>query len=381
MTESIFVLRAGGSVTKVCQADYDSEALLQELLAKHPDLLAGEQIDSASPRRWILVSREMAIPDQDASAGRWSLDHLFLDQDGIPTLVEVKRSTDTRIRREVIGQVLDYAANAILYWTAEEIQARVDYRCKIDSEDPDEALLVLLEQDHSPDEFWQLVKTNLQAGRIRIVFVADTIPPELRRVVEFLNTQMDPAEVIAIEVKQYVGDDLQTLVPRVVSRTETTRKRKPSGSSSGKTWDRESFLLDLQQRKDLQHSSIAEKCLAWSESHGLRVGWGHGKYDGSFYPWFDGEHGSIPLFSVWTYGRIEIPFQYMSTPPYDEGPMREQLARQLSEIPEVTIPVDAINRRPSFPLDKLLPADSLALFLRVFDEMIDQINRHQALPQ
>jgi hypothetical protein len=26
-------------------------------------------------------------------AGRWSLDHLFLDQDAIPTLVEVKRGT------------------------------------------------------------------------------------------------------------------------------------------------------------------------------------------------------------------------------------------------------------------------------------------------
>jgi len=29
----------------------------------------------------------------------WALDHLLLDQDAIPTLVEVKRSSDTRIRK------------------------------------------------------------------------------------------------------------------------------------------------------------------------------------------------------------------------------------------------------------------------------------------
>jgi hypothetical protein len=36
-----------------------------------------------------------------------------LDQDAILTIVEVKRSTDTHVRREVVGQMLDYAANAV----------------------------------------------------------------------------------------------------------------------------------------------------------------------------------------------------------------------------------------------------------------------------
>jgi len=52
----------------------------------------------------------------------WFVDHLLIDQDGIPTLVEVKRSTDTRIRREVVGQMLDYAANAVVYWPVETIK-------------------------------------------------------------------------------------------------------------------------------------------------------------------------------------------------------------------------------------------------------------------
>ena len=44
--------------------------------------------------------------------------------DANPTLVEVKRSSDTRERREVVGQMLDYAANAVVYWPIETIRAR-----------------------------------------------------------------------------------------------------------------------------------------------------------------------------------------------------------------------------------------------------------------
>ena len=96
---------------------YDSEAILQELLERYPSLLAGDEAPGERPRAWVLVEREAGVGPRDEGAGdRWWVDHLFLDQDGVPTLVEVKRSTDSRIRREVVGQMLDYAANALAYW-------------------------------------------------------------------------------------------------------------------------------------------------------------------------------------------------------------------------------------------------------------------------
>lgn len=112
MSGRIFLLNDQNQTELIAmeEALYDSEKLLQEMLAKHTDLLAGEQIDSKNPRRWLLITREMAVPDEKDGAARWSLDHLFLDQDGVPTLIEVKRSTDSRIRREVVGQMLDYVA-------------------------------------------------------------------------------------------------------------------------------------------------------------------------------------------------------------------------------------------------------------------------------
>ncbi len=202
MSGGIYLVQGDGQLVEMTEQDYASEDRLQELLAEYPNLLAGDQIDSNEPRRWLLVSREVSLASEEDGVGRWSVDHLFLDQDAIPTIVEVKRSTDTRIRREVVGQMLDYAANAVVYWPVERLRAQLE----AGREDYEQALTELLEvTEASPEEFWQKVKTNLQAGNVRLIFVADEIPTELRRIVEFLNQQMDPAEVLAVEIKQYVS--------------------------------------------------------------------------------------------------------------------------------------------------------------------------------
>ena len=248
MKGGIFLIQDDGQLIEMSEQKYDSEDLLQELLAKYPNLLAGDQIDSTSPRRWLLISRELGVPSEEEGGGRWSLDHLFLDQDGIPTLVEVKRSSDTRLRREVVGQMLDYAANAVVYWPVETIRTKFETNYEVNNIDPKTALIELVGADTDQEEFWQKVKTNLQAGKVRLVFVADEIPSELRRVVEFLNEQKDPAEVLAVEISQYVAEGLKTLVPRVIGQTEEAQRKKSSGRRTMKQWDETSFFQDLEGR-------------------------------------------------------------------------------------------------------------------------------------
>jgi Phage terminase, small subunit len=105
------------------------------------------------PKRWVLIDRESAVPDSEAAAGRWSVDHLFLDQDGVPTLVEVKRSSDTRIRREVVGQLIDYAANAVVYWPLETLRSSFDSRLEREGRDADVELAAVLEPDADPEVY------------------------------------------------------------------------------------------------------------------------------------------------------------------------------------------------------------------------------------
>ncbi len=227
----IYVERDGGYV-QMTEQHYLSEAVLQELLASNPGLLDGD--NEASDRRWLLVNREVPVPDhEEADSGRWSVDHLFLDQDGVPTLVEVKQSTNTQIRREIVGQLIEYAANAAVNWSIESIRGAFYSRERADGAATAEDELDQFLSGEDIESFWEQVKTNLAAGKLRLVFVADEFPRETVRIVEFLNGQMSPAEVLAVEVRQFVevDGDRRTLVPRTVGQTEAARvaktRRKP----------------------------------------------------------------------------------------------------------------------------------------------------------
>ncbi|MDV6012286.1 hypothetical protein [Haloechinothrix sp. LS1_15] len=204
---------------------YPDEDALQDLLARCPDLLAGARINPADPRRWLLVTREAGVPAVEGGGAHWAIDHLFLDQDAIPTFVEVKRSTDTRIRREVVGQMLDYAANGLRYWPAEELRMRLAKRLGSAAE-ADHAVDGLTGVDDAADEYWERVASNLRSGWVRMVFVADQLPQELRTVIEFLNEQLSLAEVVGIEIRQYEGHGHRALVPQVVGMTATAQQAK-----------------------------------------------------------------------------------------------------------------------------------------------------------
>lgn len=135
----------------------------------------------------MLLSREQGLADEAAGSERWSVDHLFADRDGTPTLIEVKRSSDTRIRREVVEQLLEYAANAVEHWRADQLRARFADACAERGTDSATELRGLLGEDCDPEACWEALETNLKVGRLRLVFVSDRISRELARIVEFLN--------------------------------------------------------------------------------------------------------------------------------------------------------------------------------------------------
>jgi hypothetical protein len=230
MSDSIFLVGDDGSLTEVTSTAYDAEAELQKLLADHIDLLPGSQINQDSPRRWLLIKREAGVPDHEGGGGWWSVDHLAVDQDGVPTFVEVKRASDTRARREVVAQMLDYAANGSVFWTPGQLRGWFEGD---DRQGAMERLMGLLdpfegEPEAVADAFWQAVGTNLREGRIRLVFVADEIPASLARLVEFLNEQMPRVEVLAVEIRQYrqAGSSTGALVPRLVGQTARAQAAK-----------------------------------------------------------------------------------------------------------------------------------------------------------
>lgn len=243
-----------GELIEMTEHSYEYESVLQENLADFPRLLAGDQMTPGTPREWALVAREAAVPDREGGNERWSADHLFVDQDSVPTLVEVKRAQDTRIRREVVGQMFDYISHACIYWEADTLRQRFTETWESRGRTPDEILSELTD-DSDFDKFWDRVEANLRSKRIRLLFVADEIPNELKRVIEFLNEELSSVEVFAIEVSQYRGSDRKAFVPRLYGQTEEARGKKSSTTRPNNTED--DLLADINEK--LQNGDLKDE--------------------------------------------------------------------------------------------------------------------------
>ena len=375
MSGGIYLLQNDGKLVEMREQEYDNEDILQKLLADYPNLLAGDLIDHDAPRRWLLIRREVAVPSGEINQSLMSLDHLFLDQDAIPTLVEVKRSSDIRIRREVVGQMLDYAANAVVNWSIEEIRGRYSAACEANNLDPNLEIQAFIGEGFTADEFWKKAEENLSAGKIRLLFVADEIPVDLRRIVEFLNKQMNPAEVLAVEIKQYSGDGIKTLVPRVYGQTIETQEKSKKGSMVQKQWDEDAFFIELTNKTDEESIKAARAILDWAKSK-TQVWWGKGSRTGSFVPYIYYEGVQHQLFAVYTYGKVEIYFYwYTYKPPFDDEAKRLSLLEKLNKIEGVNIPKDAIAKRPPISLRILDNQEKINQFLDAFNWYLDVIKQ------
>jgi hypothetical protein len=275
--------------------------------------------------------------------------------------------------------MLDYTSNAVTCWPTAWIRSRFEQSCGTSGSDSVVLLRDFLQPDQSlddaaslPDRFWQTVDTNLRAGRIRLVFVADVIPPELRRIVEFLGSQMKPAEVLAIEVKQYVGPGFKTLVPTVIGGRV--------GPLVHGNWDRGTFFAELRANKGNDIAVIAEKILAWAEGKLPYIWWGTGAQTGSFYAGLKTQSHTYEIFSVWTYGRIYIEFQrLMRLPAFKDEKQRLELARRLNQIPGVDIALDRIAKMPALDLVTLSDPARLDQFFDALTWCISEIETAERL--
>ena len=373
MSSGVFVIKKDGSLVEMKQTDYDSEDVLQKLLADYPNLLAGNLIDEVIPRKWLLISREYGIPDDEHAGNRWAIDHLFLDQDGIPTLVEVKRSSDTRVRREVVGQMLEYAANAVSYWNIEQIKSKFESRCELENQDPKQTWNDQFQLEDSYEEYWGKVNDNLQTGKIRLLFIADIIPLELRQIVEFLNTQMNPAEVLALEIKQYIGKDQSTLIPRLYGQTSKTQARKKI-ISKGERWTKQTILAAIEERVGQQIAETANIIMTWTETHIDRIDYGSGFRNGSYIPFLKIEDDGFWSYVIWSSGIVEIQFQYIKNQVHNGGlERRTELLNRLNSIKGVYLENNRIDKRPSFPLSVLNNKVSLDQFYAIWEDYFEEI--------
>ena len=280
------------------------EDALQTLLQHYPQVIPGKQIDPGSdnPPRFVLLRREMPI-------GGWSLDHLYVDQQGTLTLVETKLIQNPESRREVIGQIIEYAANAREIWTTSRARELAnDFWSKQGKEI--DALLMEEFGIEDIEAFWETVEDNLKHGQVRLILASDELHPAVRRMIEYLNDEMQNAEVLGLELRCYGDDPNQiVLVPRLVGLTEATRQQKGHRMASSGHTSKQEFLdscpegirpffvsaLEKAERKDI--------IIYWGKKgFSFRVLTESGEPNSVFYGYPPGAHGRAYSF-VWGIAR------------------------------------------------------------------------------
>lgn len=370
---TIFHIDENNQAVQLHEIKYESEDLLQRLVEQYPDILAGEQINPDNPRKWILISREMGVPGHEGGSDQWFLDHLFVDQDGIPTFVEVKRSTDTRIRREVVAQMLDYAANASVYWPISRLrQAFEEYY--------DDSATALYDNlgiaPGEEDAYWGKVDSNLRLGKLRLLFVADEIPASLQRIIEFLNGQMTDTEVLGLEIKQYVSASNQrTLVPKLIGKTSSSVQVKKSQKFE---WNQEAYLDRVENVSGEAVSQVCESLLQDFTQMGCYIYWGQGSKQAGFVPIYAGKQ-KHQLIAVYCYGaktKVEIYFQHFKAP-FDSDEKKKELVSKFNSITGIQLSDSVLNKRPSIDCNILATKENYKRFLEIYREMIAEIQKYE----
>ncbi len=150
--------------------------------------------------------------------------------------------------------------------------------------------------------YWSLVEQNLRNGKLRLLFVADELPREVRRIIEFLNDKMRDVEVLGVELRQYVGLNLRALVPRVIGQTEMTRNQKSNPGLPKKT------TISIDNFCSVCPDEVRpyfNQMIAEAEHRGLMVYWGSKGF--SLRSVMSGEKSRQTLFLCWPPGLYSGP--------------------------------------------------------------------------
>lgn len=303
---------------------YDAEDVLQRLLATDARLLGGAASGEASSRRWILIRREALV--RGASGQQWSADHLFVDDEAVPTVVEVKRSTNSQVRREVVGQLIEYIANLRASTSADELRSAYEAGVLGRDGEPEQALQQALGVTMTADEYWAAVGENLARGRIRGFVVADVIPEEARRIIEYLNEQLGDSRFLALEVPQFTAvNGVTTLVPQIVAGS-LEPPVKPTNARPGAQWDADRLVAAIEEKGQPGAAVAARSLLRWASDRHLEARFGRGGEWGTatFVVPIPGEPRVV---TIWVPGTLQWPFGGYRAPLDNEERGRELLAR------------------------------------------------------
>jgi len=193
------------------------ESWLQKLIFENPSLLPVSEIEP--------VFGPLVAIGREVSTNVGFIDNLFISPQGYLTIVETKLWRNPEARREVVGQIIDYAKELSL-WSFDRLDQTVRAFFKNKKFGVIEALRSIediAEEDES--DIIDSITRNLQRGRLLLLIVGDGIRESTEAMAEFLSQTPQLHFCLAlIELQVFkIGEDM-LVIPQIVTRTrEITR--------------------------------------------------------------------------------------------------------------------------------------------------------------
>ncbi len=257
---------------------------------------------------------------------------------------------------------------------------RADILCK----EPQTDQWVLIENqlertDHT--HLGQIITYAAGLNAVTVVWIAASFTEEHRAALDWLNEITgEGADFFGVQVELYrIGDSPAAPHFTFASKPNAWSKRVLRRDGEGRQWDEESFFAELEKRAPAGVVP-ARRLLDWTKQNMPDIYWGRGARSGSFFPGL--QLGSIwqGAFAVWTYGRLELQFQWMrKRPVFDDDEKRLDLLRRLNDEADLGIPEDGVDFRPAVDLDIFADHPSrLEALLNVFDWYVGELKAFHA---
>ena len=292
------LVQPDGSITKPRRIPFTEKAFeegwLQELIRAHPELLPVTEIEPAFAPL-VSVGREVTT-----KVG--SIDNLYLSPQGYLTIVETKLWRNPEARRQVVGQIIDYAKE-VSRWSYEDLENRVRaYNQRFRGSNLgifDTLQLVEPMEETDEQAIVDIISRNLKQGRFLLLVVGDGIHESVEAMADFLNQTPQLYFTLAlVEFQVYeLGEDKDKsllVIPQIVARTkEITRAIvRVEGKAEGiivdippepekpmrTTISEEDFFDVLSQNVKPELVNFARQIIEDVENLGCRVEWKQASY-------------------------------------------------------------------------------------------------------
>ena len=274
------------------------ENWLQKIIHKNPQILPIDDIESGFAPL-ISLGREIST-----SVGY--IDNLYISPNGYLTIVETKLWRNPEAKREVVGQIIDYAKE-LTNWNFTKLNDGVKNSSQLYNNNFKGIIELIKDfeniEEHEEYKIIDNIERNLKRGRFLLLIVGDGIRESVEEMVDFLsNTPQIQFTLGLVELQFYKNPNLEgelIAIPNLITRTrEITRAIvKIENSTTGSvtietdfieekvkpitvrtTITEDDFFEQLQQNTDYESAEFAKHILATVKERGYFVEWRQGAF-------------------------------------------------------------------------------------------------------